>query len=399
MYLHRQQGRESGRGRGLTARGENGKISYEQFTLPLPLPVVGSRLKGMVIPMKKLRLGGLCLALCALMTLSANASGTVLKIEPPQTMPRTGETFTVTLSFPEPVELTALQLTLSYDAAAMTPCGVRYGAALSDALTASDTSCAGQVSVAVAAAQPVRCGSEFLTFSFVARQDITAWDFSLEDILLASADGELSCVVTGGKSENEADNTLPTHVETPFSDVNDHWSAVYVRQAAAKGLLSGYPDGTFRPDAPLTRAEFAAVLWRTAGSPEPRSNESFADVPQSAYYAQAVAWLKENDCISGVSATRFAPDNILQRQEAMKMLFACDSSESGEEVQFTALYDDYFPDSGSIAPWAKSAMYWGYYNELISGTGGDCLSPQLPITRGQLAKIMINYLERAGKPA
>ena len=351
--------------------------------------------------MKKIRVGGLCLALCALMSLSANADGTVLKIELPQTLPRSGDVFAVTFSLPEAVELDAVQMTLCYDAAEMTPCDVRYGAALRSAVTASDATTVGRVSAAIAAEQPLCCGSDFLRFVFRAEEDIKAWSFSLKNLLLASSGKELSCLVIGGRSlsADEAADAAPTNVETPFSDMNDHWSSAFVSRAVDEGLLSGYPDGTFRPDAPLTRAELAAVLWRTAGSPSPRFEASFDDVPQSAYYAQAVAWLKENDCINGVSATRFAPDNILRRQEAMKMLFACDSSESGEEARFTALYDDFFVDSGSIAPWAKDAMYWGYYNGLISGTGNDCLSPQSPITRGQLAKIMVNYLERGGASA
>ena len=67
---------------------------------------------------------------------------------------------------------------------------------------------------------------------------------------------------------------------------------------------------------------------------------------------------------------------------------------SGLEQMFTETYDKGFADSGEIASWARTAMYWAYYNALINGTGENTLSPKGTATRAQLAKILVNYVEK-----
>ena len=73
----------------------------------------------------------------------------------------------------------------------------------------------------------------------------------------------------------------------------------------------------------------------------------------------------------------------------MKILFGCAGGVSGMETLFTAAYDEGFADSAEIADWAKSAMYWAYFNEIISGTGDSMLSPTMGATRAQMAKILV----------
>ncbi len=70
--------------------------------------------------------------------------------------------------------------------------------------------------------------------------------------------------------------------------------------------------------------------------------------------------------------------------------------QSGMEMMFTETYDDAFTDSGSIASWAKPAVYWAYYHELISGTSSTTITPTGLASRGQLAKILVNYSEKFG---
>ena len=78
----------------------------------------------------------------------------------------------------------------------------------------------------------------------------------------------------------------------------------------------------------------------------------------------------------------------------MKILFFLAGGVSGGETMLTSIYDDTFTDSGEIASWAKQAMYWGVYQELISGTTATTLSPAGTATRAQLAKILVSYVDK-----
>ena len=84
----------------------------------------------------------------------------------------------------------------------------------------------------------------------------------------------------------------------------------------------------------------------------------------------------------------------ITRQEAMTILFKLHGGYGGLEQMFVETYDKGFADSGEIASWAKTAMYWAYYNALINGTGENALSPKGTATRAQLAKILVNYVEK-----
>jgi len=193
-------------------------------------------------------------------------------------------------------------------------------------------------------------------------------------------------------AETEAAAQTPT-AEPKFSDTAGHWGASWIEQAQSRGLINGYGDGTFRPDANMSRGDYVLILWRAAGKPEPKAAAPFGDVAADAYYQKAVAWAYESGCING-KGSGFAPTDSLTRQEAMKILFGWAGGASGTETMLTATYDEAFADSGSIAAWAKPAMYWVYYNGVIGGVSENTLGPELPATRAQLAKILVSYLDK-----
>ena len=87
----------------------------------------------------------------------------------------------------------------------------------------------------------------------------------------------------------------------------------------------------------------------------------------------------------------FSPDGKITRQEVVTILFRYSGSQSGAETMFTATYDSQFTDSGAIAPWAKSAMYWAIYNGVINGTSQTTVSPTATATRAEVAAIFVRY--------
>ena len=194
------------------------------------------------------------------------------------------------------------------------------------------------------------------------------------------------------------ESAVPETPETPqagFTDVSGHWAEDYILRSAEMGLFKGNSDGSFRPNAPVTRAAFVTVLWRMAGKPQPQKDMPFTDMDKSnEEFRTAVRWAYENGYVNGRTATTFDPNTPVNRQEAMKILFGFSGGQSGMESMFTSIYDDKYPDSGKVGGFAKPAVYWGIYHGLISGTSGGLLNPRGTATRAQLAKILTNYSEK-----
>lgn len=179
-----------------------------------------------------------------------------------------------------------------------------------------------------------------------------------------------------------------------FTDVGeDHWAYESVKKAVSLGLVTGRGNALFAPNDTMTRAEAVTMLHRMAGSPEAKA-ASFADVASDSWYAAAVNWAAEAGVMKGVSDTQFGAADPITRQELLTVLYRMAGSVSGTEVMFTALYDDQFTDSGEIAVWAKPAMYWGIYKELIRGVAADQLAPLGAVTRAEAAAILVRYSEK-----
>ena len=180
-----------------------------------------------------------------------------------------------------------------------------------------------------------------------------------------------------------------------FVDIAGHWGENAIIRSAELGLFQGYPDNTFRPDDAVSRVQFVTVMWRSAGSPEPNGETPFTDIGnQLPAFQTAIRWAYETGRIKGTSDTTFSPEKALTRQEALTILHRCAGSETGLETMLTGTYDNAFSDSEQIAPWAKTAMYWGVYHQIISGTTSKTLSPLMNTTRAQMANIMVDYLDR-----
>ncbi len=193
----------------------------------------------------------------------------------------------------------------------------------------------------------------------------------------------------GRQAVGNSEDVIPS-----FTDIDDHPYKENIVRSAALGLFLGYPDGTFRPDENVTRAQFVTVLWRMAGKPYPSRACPFGDVAGDAWYYDAVAWAYEAGFISGRSRDVFDPQGNITRQEATKILFAFSGGVSGTEMLFASVYDGSFSDSGKIAAWAKAAVYWGYYNGIIRENGSSELRPRDSATRAELADALVLYREK-----
>lgn len=374
-----------------------------------------------------------------LLTPLAYAAGTTLKLTAPDKLPDVGQTFTVTAELTGNTGLAAVQLSLGYDDSVVECTGIENGALVAGMLAASNpyaTRDGVGAILAAATTTAVKTDGSLAVFTFRVKAAGDA-KLTLADALLSDTDGKalplsysLPALIAQGsgsdsgsgsgsdaekpgtdnkKSEDDKkseDEDKPEDEEKPadgaqeevksgsFRDVTSaHWAFASVERAAELGLVTGYSDGTFRPDTPVTRAQFVLMLWRMCGKPAAAKAASFADASAD-WYQDALSWAVEKGYVNGLSDTRFGPDAPITRQQAMAILFRLNGGQSGTELTLTGIYEQTFADSTTIASWAKDATWWAVYHELVSGVGGSRIAPEANASRAQIAAILLRYADQ-----
>jgi len=374
-----------------------------------------------------------------LLTPLACAAGTTLKLTAPDKLPDVGQTFTVTAELTGNTGLAAVQLSLGYDDSVVECTGIENGALVAGMLAASNpyaTRDGVGAILAAATTTAVKTDGSLAVFTFRVKAAGDA-KLTLADALLSDTDGKalplsysLPALIAQGsgsdsgsgsgsdaekpgtdnkKSEDDKkseDEDKPEDEEKPadgaqeevksgsFRDVTStHWAFASVERAAELGLVTGYSDGTFRPDAAVTRAQFVLMLWRMCGKPAATQAASFADASAD-WYQDALSWAVEKGYVNGLSDTRFGPDAPITRQQAMAILFRLNGGQSGTELTLTGIYEQTFADSTTIASWAKDATWWAVYHELVSGVGGSRIAPEANASRAQIAAILLRYADQ-----
>ena len=210
--------------------------------------------------------------------------------------------------------------------------------------------------------------------------DLTVTDKNGKELKLTDK-GNGKYTFTMPASKVEVNATFVKEVETsPFSDVST--SAYYyeaVKWAQEKGITGGIGNGLFGPNQPCTRAQIVTFLWRAAGSPEPKTMSSFADVSMDAYYAKAVAWAVENGITTGTGDGKFSPDATCTRAQSVTFLFRA----IGKLVDSKAEFSDVLTDS-----YYANAVAWAVENGVTNGIGDGLFGPNNSCTRAQIVTFL-----------
>lgn len=186
-----------------------------------------------------------------------------------------------------------------------------------------------------------------------------------------------SGVITNVPEKNEED----TQTER-FTDMKNHWAKAEVTYLAQKGILSGFPDGSFGPDRDVTRAEFSKMLSVILGIKENKDAAvRFADVGDADWYAPYVLALAENGIINGYDG-KFLPNDAISRQDAAVMLERA-ASMQGKSFDGTVHFDD----ESQIADYAKSAVSSLSSAGIFKGYEGK-FYPQDRLTRAEAAVML-----------
>ena len=182
-----------------------------------------------------------------------------------------------------------------------------------------------------------------------------------------------------------------SNTDTGFSDVDaGSWYADAVAYVRDNGLMSGTSDTTFEPDSTMTRAMLVTTLYRAAGSP-PLGSENlgypFADVPGDAWYADGVYWARQNGVVNGLTEEEFGPDAPVSREQIAAILWRYAGSPAAQ-----AGTD--FGDEDAISAYAVQAVDWARSNGVVNGSEGNQFLPQDHATRAEVATILRNYMTR-----
>lgn len=173
-----------------------------------------------------------------------------------------------------------------------------------------------------------------------------------------------------------------------FTDISSHWAEQEIKLGAAEGLAIGYPDGTFRPDRNVTRAEFVVMLARAFCLPEGTIELPFTDTDQIPDWARKeVSRAYEAGWIEGYPDNTFRSDRTITRSEVAAILVRALKLTPKQEVDLTT-----FADYAEVAEWAKEYLYVAYANGLMNGRSDHRLVPNGNATRAETLILLLREL-------
>ncbi len=177
----------------------------------------------------------------------------------------------------------------------------------------------------------------------------------------------------------------------PFTDVSwDHWAYSAVKRVYTRSLMVGVSDTSFAPDQALSRAMLASVLYRLAGEPAVTAENPFTDVPADRWYTDAVIWAAENGIVVGCGDGTFRPNAPATRAQTAVMLYAYANFAGRNTSQRADL--SAFADAADVPSWALAEMQWANAAQLILGRDGKLLAPNAETTRAEMASILSTFI-------
>ena len=173
-----------------------------------------------------------------------------------------------------------------------------------------------------------------------------------------------------------------------FYDVpNDAYYYEAVKWAAENGITGGVGNSLFAPNQPCNRAQIVTFLWRAAGSPVVNYLMPFTEVDEGAYYAEAVRWAASTGIVTGLTETTFGTDSVCTRAQAAAMIYRCAQAQG---KGFTGAWMFHLPFT-DVPEWAYESVAWCYMNGVTTGVNETAFAPGNDCTRAQI----VTFLWRA----
>ena len=200
--------------------------------------------------------------------------------------------------------------------------------------------------------------------------------------------GKYTFTMPASKVEVKATFMEDNSVLNFFYDVpNDAYYYEAVKWAAENGITGGVGNSLFAPNQPCTRAQIVTFLWRAAGSPVVNYRMPFTDVDEGAYYAEAVRWAASTGIVTGLTETTFGTDSVCTRAQAAAMIYRCAQAQG---KGFTGAWMFHLPFT-DVPEWAYESVAWCYMNGVTTGVSETSFAPGNDCTRAQI----VTFLWRA----
>ena len=220
-------------------------------------------------------------------------------------------------------------------------------------------------------------------------ETISVTDKNGNDLKLTDkGNGKYTFTMPGGKVEVKVTFMEDNSVLNFFYDVpNDAYYYEAVKWAAENGFTGGVGNSLFAPNQPCTRAQIVTFLWRAAGSPVVNYRMPFTDVDESAYYAEAVRWAASTGIVTGLTEMTFGTNDVCTRAQAATMIYRYAQAQG---KGFTGAWMFLLPFT-DVPEWAYESVAWCYMNGVTTGVSETAFAPRNDCTRAQI----VTFLWRA----
>ena len=184
-----------------------------------------------------------------------------------------------------------------------------------------------------------------------------------------------------------------SHAALPFADVPEGaWYHDAVSYVYTNGLMVGTGDATFSPEISTSRAMIAVTLWRMEGEPAAKGANPYIDVENGAWYTEAITWANENGIAEGYGNGCFQPETPVTREQLAAFFYRY-AAYKGYDITITGSLD-HFNDKDNVSEWAKDTMAWAVGYGLIGGKDNNMLDPQGEATRAEFAAMLQRFCQK-----
>lgn len=193
----------------------------------------------------------------------------------------------------------------------------------------------------------------------------------------------------------EDKNDVETVWENPYTDVKESdWYFEYVKFVSENGLFNGITENEFAPETKLTRAMLVTILYRIEGAQEVTGESTFEDVKSNDWFYNSVIWATQNNIVNGMSEKEFAPNIPVTREQFATIMFRYATNYKGYDVSVgedtnILSYDDF----SSVSEYAIEALQYTVGSGLITGKTESTLNPKDEATRAEAATIITRFIK------
>jgi uncharacterized lipoprotein YddW (UPF0748 family) len=185
---------------------------------------------------------------------------------------------------------------------------------------------------------------------------------------------------------------------TSFRDLENHWASLFINALAQRRILNGYLDGTFRPDNPVSRGEFAAMIGAIINLPVKREYIAFKDIPDNYWARNAIRRIYETGVMAGYPDQTFRPNDRVSRADVLVVMINALGIASQFSPELVGKLAQIYEDAANIPSYAINSIAIASGNGLVVNYPNiKLLNPQSGATRGDVAVMMYQALVHLGR--